>query len=166
MVSYGVQLNFMSNSAQLPAARYLPSTKTVSFRGAGNIEYGTVGEELYHAYQDAYYSGLPTSHANGSIDIEFEAKVFNFLSCKTVVRGCYAPFSNEDINQWLLEVSVYGDIIPSWDMLLARDKKWGNKNYWDFLQEFAQTSGDGYTGTPVYRMPNAMIAVLNQGTCN
>ncbi|MDR0661579.1 MAG: hypothetical protein LBG19_12520 [Prevotellaceae bacterium] len=120
-----------------------------------------LAEELFHAYQDFHYNGLPSSN-NGRVNVEFEAKLYNDIEC--FIRGgvCSYLINTAAYYNWLEYITNYGLSHPTWDNLLEKINFWDNKNYWDFLQEFSE-SNSGYNYLPNYDMePKAILNMLEK----
>lgn len=81
------------NSALIDPAAYSPGTKSIIFRSLGTITSENLKEELFHAWQDAFYPGGTAQYATiGKVNIEFEAKVFKDI----MAFGCCYIFTNPD----------------------------------------------------------------------
>lgn len=123
-------------------ASFNPKTKELKFKSAKNIQGCFLGEEFLHLYQDHLYEGLSKYYNKPGIsNIEFEAKlIYDIMVTKNPIGGAckLSPnMKNEDaFNKWLCDIANKSDRFPSYDMMLERNPKYKNLNYWDFLEEF------------------------------
>ncbi|MBA9076692.1 hypothetical protein [Rufibacter quisquiliarum] len=80
--SNNLKFDFKTNPNLNGLGSYSPIEKSITFKGVNSMNFGTLQEELFHAYQDKYhqvgtaqYLGKP-----GSANIEFEAKLFSMIN--------------------------------------------------------------------------------------
>ena len=133
LVNKSVQLYFGINTSASPAS-YHPESKGITFANTESITSASLKEELFHAWQDAYYPGGISQYTEvGKVNIEFEAKFYqdiigapNGLCCITfgvnlpdnLYQEYYAwiesirlseklSFSNSDYVRWLNIFSEY-----------------------------------------------------------
>lgn len=100
LVDRNVKLNFRmySNPNENSApATYNPDDSSLIFSRIDNITAENLKEELFHAFQDAYYTGGIEQYGKDSIgnklpgyvNVEFEAKVFKDISRNLDYGCCY-----------------------------------------------------------------------------
>ena len=101
LVEKNVKLNFgmVANSTDLTApANYNPNNKSINFKTYDEITAANLKEEIFHAWQDAYYPGGTAQYGKdaqgnklpGLVNIEFEAKVFSDIFNDSDSGCCYA----------------------------------------------------------------------------
>ena len=102
LVNKSVQLYFGINTSASPAS-YHPESKGITFANTESITSASLKEELFHAWQDAYYPGGISQYgkdtqgnkSEGYVNIEFEAKFFkDLLNNPEMYNGCCYAFSN------------------------------------------------------------------------
>ena len=96
LVVKNVKIDFgmMTNTAP---GGYNPRTKKISFSNNEDITSETLKEELFHAWQDAFYPGGISQYLNvGKVNIEFEAKLFKDIS-RNLDYGCCYIFGEDNI---------------------------------------------------------------------
>ena len=114
----GTKLKYQINSNLNTPGSFNPFTNTIQFRSASDINYNTVLEEFFHAYQH-YKVGIGkymTSPFKGRSNIEFEAKLYHDITClvSSPASGCtfLGGISNEYSN-WLMEITEDWTRYPS-----------------------------------------------------
>ncbi|MDD4591112.1 MAG: hypothetical protein PHG06_11900 [Parabacteroides sp.] len=103
LVSENVKLDFGMKTGTAPAA-YDPNTKKITFNDDVNITGESLKEELFHAWQDAYYAGGIGQYGKdaqgnklpGYVNVEFEAKVFKDIA-RNLDHGCCYIFESDNI---------------------------------------------------------------------
>ena len=101
LVEKNVKLNFgmVANPTDLTApANYNPNNKSINFKTYDKITAANLKEEIFHAWQDAYYPGGIAQYGKdaqgnklpGLVNIEFEAKVFCDIFNDENAPCCYA----------------------------------------------------------------------------
>ena len=106
-IDFRMYSNPTENSA---AANYDPRYKSISFRENSTITKESLIEELFHAWQDAFYPGGTTQYGkdaqgnklSGYVNIEFEAKIYkDILDNKNIYNGCCYAFSEDILSKEL-----------------------------------------------------------------
>ena len=117
-IDFRMYSNPTENSA---AANYDPRYKSISFRENSTITKESLIEELFHAWQDAFYPGGTTQYGkdaqgnklSGYVNIEFEAKIYkDILDNKNIYNGCCYAFSEDilpielffEYNNWIYDI--------------------------------------------------------------
>ena len=138
-----VKLKYRIDPNQTNPGRYNPTTKEITFRSQNDIEYYTLLEELFHAYQD-YVVGLSkfvhSLDKKGVTNFEFEAKLYaditNLANLEYIstISSTFQILGSNDENYltWLTEITEAHKKYPTWDDM--KDK------YFHFLQEFEKNS--------------------------
>ena len=94
-------------------ANYNPNNKSIKFKNASEITNANLKEELFHAWQDAYYPGGTAQYGKdaygnklpGYVNIEFEAKVFK----DTIMEfGSYSAFFRQETDE---EQEIYKEYV-------------------------------------------------------
>jgi hypothetical protein len=107
LVGQGVKLDFKMGSSY--PALYSAYSKTISFNNNSTITSGNLKEELFHALQDAYYSGGIGQYVNsGKVNVEFETKLYKDI----MLTACCCAFNignaPENVrtayNIWVLDI--------------------------------------------------------------
>ncbi|WP_323405365.1 hypothetical protein [Proteiniphilum sp.] len=125
LVAKNVKLHFgmVENPTDETApANYYAGSKSLKFKNDNTINADNLKEELFHALQDAYYSGGISQYGKdaqdnklpGHVNVEFEAKVFKDIS---MVMGSYSAFfktetpeeiaANDEYGKWIGDVQSY-----------------------------------------------------------
>lgn len=71
----------------------------------------------------------------------------------------------EQYTLWLAGITDDYQRMPSYDDLLKRDSSWGNLNYWDFMQNFTESSPSYNYPVDQSLEPSVLKYVYNNG-CN
>lgn len=94
-------------------ATYTGISNTIRFNTNNDIDAGSLGSELFHAYQQQLYGNLDDiqndpNHVGGS-NIEFEEKAFNIQ--RDIEDGILESWpGNESLEEWLMNLEiVHGD---------------------------------------------------------
>lgn len=134
LIARNVKLNFGMKTNTAPGG-YNPKTGELLFSDNTSITSAVLKEELFHAWQNAYYSGGIAQYLNvGKVNIEFEAKLYQDIiegedaSCCLAFRGDHIPveirnnyffwiesvrfkpdrsFSDSDYTKWLALFDQY-----------------------------------------------------------
>lgn len=149
---YNVMYNFLTqngkhfnnvslNPTLTGPAQYNSQTGDLVFQSNSAISEG-LQEEFVHLFQNALYAGGITQYKNtGHSNIEFEAKLIEDIICSFGDTGCGyygSTFSNcSYYSKWLSTVTNNSTIFPDFNTLMVRNPICNNKNYWDFLNDFA-----------------------------
>lgn len=164
-----VRFDFFINP-NTSAGGYNPLTQAITFNNAGTLgSISTLTEELFHAYQDYYYSGgiYQYNHTSGFSNIEFEAKFFqdiiNFMSTGSI---CCAVFPNTSTvsssnftlyQTWLDEITSFGTEFPEFSTVSTA--------YFQWMQVFANTNIQYNFPINSTLLPNSAFNLLNSN-CN
>jgi len=131
---------------------YDPYTNILTFTNENAIT-NAFPEEFLHLYQNSYYSGGIGQYSNtGYSNIEFESKIMQDIIC--VLSGGLCPKygatqnNGSDYLTWIFEITNNASTFPTYTDLLVKYPNAGNKNYWDFLNDFANDSS-----RPQYNIP-------------
>ena len=133
--SSGTKLRYEINSNLNSPGGFNPNTNTIQFKSTSDINYNTVLEEFYHAYQH-YKVGIG-KYMNeppykGRSNIEFEAKLYHDITMAITQPdegftyfGGFGEYSN-----WIFEITENWTRYPSWEQMQSE--------YYRFLEEFIQ----------------------------
>ena len=94
-------------------ATYTGISNTIRFNTNNDIDSGSLGSELFHAYQQQIYGTLDDIETDSNIDggsnIEFEEKAFNIQ--RDIENGILESWpGNESLEDWLINLErVHGD---------------------------------------------------------
>lgn len=146
LVSKGVKLTFQMDPNAIAPAYYDPATKSIKFRDDSSINADAFGEELFHAYQDAFYEGglqqFNDEGGKGRANVEFESKVADDIA--SILRGeqCCMTVQNDQATayyMWLLELTDDASTFPTnFDEMQTQ--------YYHFMEEFINSQ-------PIYNSP-------------
>jgi len=181
---YNAMLNYLSrnnykltdikiNSSISGSGRYNPDTDVMEFKSNALISNG-FNEEFIHFFQNKYYSNGIKEYAKGkgTPNIEFEAKLLVDILCALKGDAACQQFGAgegtkyvEQYTLWLAGITDDYQRMPSYDDLLKRDSSWGNLNYWDFMQNFAESSPSYNYPVDQSLEPSVLKYVYNNG-CN
>ncbi len=123
---FGMYSNPNENSA---APNYDPRDKSIKFKNNSTITKENLKEELFHAWQDAYYEGgIYQYRETGKVNIEFEAKVFKDL-IKDIVGSVSAFFATEtdEMREDYFEYILWLEDVRKYPILLEDTNIY---NYW------------------------------------
>jgi hypothetical protein len=140
-------------------AAYNAETKTVSFLNEDEITFNNLWEEMFHAYQDAYYPGGTSQYNDeGSLNIEFEAKVFKDL----LKLGCCFAF-HADNNDPLYQ-KIVGDYNIEFLTAIRTTKNINQDEYAKYIEYFGiyNTQYDHANYSDALESPDALINLLEQ----
>ena len=165
LLSNNVKLDFgmYSNPTETSApASYDPRDRSIKFKNKSSITKNNLKEELFHAWQDAYYSGgIWQYRETGKVNIEFEAKVFKDIIESPDATCCWAFQEAENFPENLsteYSLWIYG-IRESTISLQDTDyRKWLNL----FNQYNTEYS---YQMHSSLNTPNAIKNLINQSDC-
>jgi len=133
-------LNFQMDKNLGSKAFYNPVTGTITFKNYLSINNATVLQEVFHAYQNFFYTGGTAQYVNnGKVNIEFEAWVYTdvwlYIDSKPLNFGENLPKSLQlDYDAWILEIASNGFSSAA-------------------LQEYEYWLGIFYETFPQYRSP-------------
>jgi hypothetical protein len=155
----GVKINFKTSTEISEPANFNYATSSITFRDLGSINEGSLAEELFHAYQNAFYPGGLAIYTNkGRSNIEYEAKLFYDINnggiCCMVFQGSqvYTHYFN-----WLYEKTNGFTTYPDNFQTLS-DK------YFYFLEEFKKEKASYNYPTDINLKPLALLHA--NGPCN
>ncbi|MCF0075760.1 hypothetical protein LZD49_35145 [Dyadobacter sp. CY261] len=163
MVAWNRYLNFMINPAISTPGIYSPSTRTITFKSAADIDINVFREELFHAYQDVIYGGTSQYSNNGFSNIEFEAKLLRdmvgvMIGGAGVASTTVPPANNLDYLLWLNDITSGGTTYPnSWSDL--------SSNYFNYLELFKQANPAYNKPTINTLNPDALLNAINSSGC-
>lgn len=109
LVEHGIKLDFKINSSLTAPASYSPVSKSVDFRSSTDIKSSNLKEELFHAFQDVFYSGgIAQYTSTGKVNIEFEAKLYKdimaFPCCDALNIGTAPESLRNSYNIWVYSI--------------------------------------------------------------
>ena len=110
---------------------YDPATNTIKFRSTADVNFDTLQEELFHAYQNltANISGTLNPPYTGRSNVEFESKVYRDIVCVLGGGACsYWGGDTDEYASWLIEITSGWTTYPTWDKMQSK--------YFRFLVEF------------------------------
>jgi hypothetical protein len=123
----------IDNSLTTPGGFY-PDKNSIKFRSTNDINYNTLQEELFHAYQHLTSNIQPllTAPYLGRSNIEFESKVYADVVCVlNNTMGCaYLGGDSDEYSSWILEITNDWNEYPSWDKMKLK--------YFKFLEDFVK----------------------------
>jgi hypothetical protein len=162
LVSNNVQLNFGMATGISAPANYDPRDKSVRFNGNSNITKDILKEELFHAWQDAHYSGgIWQYRETGKVNIEFEAKLFKDIIESPDASCCWAFWEADNFPD-----NLSNDYI-SWVYNIRENKTTlQDVDYRKWLNLFNQYNTD-YSSPMLDNLctPNAIRSLMNQSNC-
>ena len=140
LVQNQVRLDFMIDSST-GAGGYSPTSKKITFNNTSTLSSSSVLiEELFHAYQDHYYSNGISQYnrTTGFSNIEFEAKFirdliqfgYNGYICCSIFVSTSTNYTNQDIldyQDWLDNITQYGTVFPDINSIQSSYFTWMNK---------------------------------------
>ena len=165
---------------------YYPDINTIKFATNGDIEAGTLGSELFHAYQQQLYGTLSAIYSGikstGGSNMEAEEKAFNIQrdllytedsttddNGLSVGRAIGVNDEQWAIRDWLVELAFNH---PTGSIVLNQSEL---DSWFDALEEFqqyhAENNPDTHYGDPVdyNQKPDAIINLTNkarESNCN
>ena len=152
-------------------AGYDPVTGNLLFYSAGEMNPDYFREEFVHLYQDSHYAGGIAQYTNtGKSNIEFEAKLMIDILCVLKGTACPAlgatPANGTDYLTWIDAITNLYTALPSYSDLFVKQSNWGNKDYWDFLDDFKNDPSRPSYNKPIdYDLfPDALLG-LNNSDC-
>lgn len=150
-------------------AGYSSRTNVMVFKDNSNILESFL-EEFIHFFQNKYYPEGINKYAGkkGFSNIEFEAKLI--INILYRIHGV-ASMTYGDGNQygyiyeeWILGITKEYTYFPNFLDLLEQDPKWGNLNYWHFIDDFVNSNP--YYSYPIDdTLPPRALNFLNQSGC-
>jgi hypothetical protein len=170
--NYG--LSFSVNYAQNSNGQFDPCTYNINFSSLDNINSGTLGAEMFHAYQQQLYNGelykvsQDPNHTGGS-NLEFEERAYGVL-LTYYQTGQWIVWSNSpQLTYWLSSVYNNHGALP---INLSPDEI---SSYFDALEEFranfdkvnAENGISNLYNAPIDKslLPNALFNILNSNPC-
>lgn len=166
LVEKNVKLDFGMKTGTAPGA-YNPYTKRMSFDDKGSITSEILKEELFHAWQDAYYPGGIAQYGKdaqgnklpGLVNIEFETKVFKDIA-RNLDYGCCYIFGDDNI-----PLEIQGDYF-SWidsiqknvSLLDVEYEKWLNL-FNQYYPEYFSLKNDNLS------LPTSLKSLIKMSNC-
>ncbi len=161
LIERNVKLNFgmMTNTAP---GGYKPKTGELLFSDNTSITSAVLKEELFHAWQNAYYSGGIAQYLNvGKVNIEFEAKLYQDIIegedalCCLAFRGDHIPAEIKN---------SYYDWIES--IRFKPDRSFSDSDYTKWLNLFNQYDLEyGSTMSNNLILPFALRELIGNSNC-
>lgn len=154
-----LDFGMMTNTAP---GGYNPRTKKVSFSNNEDITSENLKEELFHAWQDAFYPGGISQYLNaGKVNIEFEAKLYQDIIegeddlCRLAFRGNRIPMEIQN---------NYYDWIES--IRFKPDRSFSDSDYAKWLNLFNQYDPEyGSTTSDNLQRPLALRELIGDSNC-
>jgi hypothetical protein len=138
--SSGFKFTFKIDASLKTPGGYDPNTNTIKFRSTSDINYNSLLEELFHAYQhliDNISEHLVSPYL-GRSNIEFEAKLYIDLIALLYDGTCCLGGQSNEYLQWLFSITNDGQTAPTWNEI--------QPYYYYFLELFKQEK-------PAYNFP-------------
>ncbi|MEP0985440.1 hypothetical protein [Ekhidna sp.] len=143
---YSVKVNI--NPALSTPGGFYPSTNTISFRSLEDIDYNSVLEEYFHAFQH-YRIGIGKysfGDKKGASNIEFEAKLYNDIVSQANIdllaemgeSFFFLGGSSNEYSTWINQVTSNHTKYPTWQSI--------KDDYYNYMQLFTQEK-------PIYDFP-------------
>lgn len=111
-----------------------PVTNSIKFRSTNDINFETLQEELFHAYQHLSVSILTqmTSPYLGRSNIEFESKVYHDVICYVTNSFPCALWGNDsdEYSTWIKEITSEWTKYPTWEKMQGK--------YYKLLEDFVR----------------------------
>ena len=158
----------------LGPGQYNPVSNTIKFRSNDDIGAGTLGAELFHAYQQQLYGTLSDIYngtkTTGGSNMEFEEKAFNIKrDLLNVDAGMFTYPGEEGLTNWLIDLEFNHTTDP---IVLSQSEL---KGWFDALEEFQQyheiNNPNTHYGDPIdyNQKPDAILNLINkvlESDCN
>jgi hypothetical protein len=128
----GFKFKFKIDASMTTPGGFDPATNSIKFRSTNDVNFDTLQEELFHAYQHLNSSTLTqlTSPYIGRSNIEFESKVYHDVIC--YVTGSFPcalwGSDSDEYSTWIREITDDWTKFPTWDKMQGK--------YYKFLEEF------------------------------
>lgn len=143
---------------------YNPVNKTIKFKNGDQITHQVIKEELFHRYQDAYYSGGTAQYVTtGKSNIEFEAKLMrDLMGIQTNGGGVTTQTVGEEHQveylMWLNDITDGGTKYPTqWSEVSSQ--------YFHYLELFKQANPLYNYPTVNNLYPNALFSMIISSGC-
>ena len=164
LVGSNVKLNFGMATGVTAAASYDPRDRSIKFKNNNAITKDNLKEELFHAWQDAYYDGgIYQYRETGKVNVEFEAKLFkDLLDNPEIYNGCCYAFGPDALPKHL-----YNEYIEwIYDIRDSGNMSFQDNDYQKWLNYFQEYNIE-YTSTmhPALSQPSALRGLINNSTC-
>ena len=167
LVNRNVKLDFGMKTGTAPSA-YDPNTKKITFNDDVNINRSNLKEELFHAFQDAYYAGGIGQYGKdaqgnklpGYVNVEFEAKVFKDIIMETGGSSAFFKYETPE------EIAIYRDY-SAWiesvkdDMSILQDQN--EYSYW--LDLFNEHNPDYSSSRNDFSSFHGLYDLINGSEC-
>ena len=165
LISNNVKLGFgmYANPTETsPPAIYDPQVSSIKFKDNSSITKDNLKEELFHAWQDSYYSGGIWQYREmGKVNIEFEAKLFKDIIESPDATCCWAFREAENFPENLsteYSLWIYGVRESTISLQDADYQKWLNL-YNQYNTEYSSPMNQNLS------TPNAIRSLINQSDC-
>ncbi|GGH42591.1 hypothetical protein GCM10007423_39320 [Dyadobacter endophyticus] len=168
LVSRETRIEWKIDPAGTTPGAYNPVNKTIKFQTESQISPNTLEEELFHAYQDKYYSGGTTQYlSTGSQNIEFESKLFRDIMGLIASGGGMSSFTvgeqyNNQYMSWLLDITDGATKVPATYSVVA-------SQYFFWLDKFVQSNPlynqPGMTTISTFT-PGALFDLIDKSSCS
>ncbi|WP_418894678.1 hypothetical protein [Limibacterium fermenti] len=163
LVDNRVYLDFGMMPSSNPAS-YHSESKGITFANTESITSTSLKEELFHAWQDAYYPGGISQYAEtGRVNIEFEAKFFkDLLNNPEMYNGCCYAF-----NVNVLPNNLYTEYINLiYNIKDSGKMEFEDTDYQKWLNLFQKYDTD-YTSPMANNLstPKALRNLINNSKC-
>ena len=168
LVSNNVKLDFGMLPNAVNPATYNPYNKSIKFKENGSITAENLKEELFHAWQDAYYPGGTAQYGKdtqgnklpGLVNIEFEAKFYRDIIEHPDGLCCNAFGENlpdnlyQEYYAWIESIRFSGSL------------SFSNSDYGKWLNYFQQYDKN-YTSpmSDDLLTPKALRDLISNATC-
>lgn len=158
IVSRNVKVSWFMDPNMSNAGTYNPQNKRITFVNQNQINRDVLREEIFHAFQDAYYAGGTYQFfPNGQLNIEFEAKVMANMTDFADPAGFVQAVSSPAYYNWLASMTNYGSKFPN-------TSNFNYAQYFSFMGDFDAQSP--YAGNINYNLnPEAMFEVISTSGC-
>jgi hypothetical protein len=126
----GFKFKFKIDASMTTPGGFDPATNSIKFRSTNDINYTTLQEELFHAYQHLTINIQPllTPPYTGRSNIEFEAKMYSDLVAVRYNQVCCLGGQTNEYTNWLLLLTANGSKFPNWQDM--------QQKYFYFLEIF------------------------------
>jgi len=162
LVVRGKKFNFAMGSSGGGLGGYNPNTNTITFASTNNITAEVLREELFHGYQDIFYSGGIAQYFghDGESNIEFESKLFkdlvNMVGGGGMQSGVTADHPKAGAyTSWLFDMTSAG----KFPTVLNLDK------YQEYLQAFRECYATHNEPARPDLLPNALMQLIKGSNC-
>jgi len=153
----GFSFKFKIEVGLSTAGGFDPATNTIKFRSTNDINFDTLQEELFHAYQHLNSSTLTqlTFPYLGRSNIEFESKVYRDVICYVTNSFPCALWGSDsdEYSTWVREITGDWTKYPTWEKMQNKYNK--------FLEEFIKYNPNYNFPIDYNLRPTAIFKVTN-----